>query len=352
MKITITVVILVLTLLFFVIISTAHSQVPIGSTTQIFSRPNVPSYDYAPANVNDRGIKMFWCGSRPTLPADHIFFSNARLVTGPFHGRTTNKANTFDVSLQPSGNGFDKVHVCDPTVIKFTNGKWYLYYSGLGAPNSGRTAVGVAYSNDGYKFNRLNSGRAILISHAQRTSVNGYGTGQPSSFVKDGYIYLIYTDTFGVGTNPGNGAGQFVLRSKTPTFQSGVERWTPAGFQALQDLNGHTEGLDRYLLRTQYSLYEAFSVDWAYNPVNNLVVIANHNTQNQVSLQTFNATTFQLGNLGIIPYTKSWVDGPALLKNPNGTLSCPTVNIFGSFGANVYASKLNNQKATWDALCY
>jgi hypothetical protein len=340
--------------LFILMVATAaHAQSAVGSTTTIFPRSvSAGGYDYVPNVINDTASKMYWCGSRYSVPADHIFFANARLPTGTFHSKTSNNAGTFNVVLSPTGKTtFDRVHVCDPSVVRFTDGKWYLYYSGLNAANSGTTSIGVASSYDGITFTRLNGGRAVLLSNPSRHSVNHYGTGQPSAFIKDGFIYISYTDSYGAGTNPGNGAGQFLLRSTDPTLQQNASSWNGNVWVPLQNLFGHTEQLDRYLVRTAHSYYEAFSVDIAYIPAAHRFLVAAHKTNDHVDLMTFDSETLAPGNLSLIPYTKSWVDGPALYRFPDGTLDCANQYVYGSFGSDVYHSLLGVQKYSWTALC-
>lgn len=347
--------IFIITILFclHVFTSSAHAQSAVGSTVTIFPRStSAGGYDYVPNVINDSSSKMYWCGSRYSVPADHIFFANARLPTGTFHSKTSNNSGTFNVILSPTGKTtFDKVHVCDPSVVKFTDGKWYLYYAGLNAANSGTTAIGVASSYDGITFSRLNSGRAILTSYPGRHSVNHYGTGQPSAFVKDGRIYISYTDSYGVGVNPGNGAGQFLIRSSDPTLQNNAESWSGTAWVPLQNLFGHTEAAARYLIRTAYSYYEAFSVDVAYIPAVHRFLVAAHKTSDNVDLMTFDSELLTPGNLALIPYTKHWVDGPSLYKFPDGRLDCANQFVYGSFGANVGVSLLGVQKYNWAAVC-
>jgi hypothetical protein len=75
----------------------------------------------------------------------------------------------------------------------------------------------------------LNGGRPIIT--VARTNPNfardrlTYGAGQPAALYRDGYYYVSFTDSTGSGVNPGNGPGQFLLRSKDPTLQTGAQEW-------------------------------------------------------------------------------------------------------------------------------
>lgn len=319
-------------------------------TIQVFTKSPPPSYSYVPSVLKDSSkVRMYWCGSNSSYPGDHIFYAESGSVSGPFSAKGSSVPNTFTVSLSPSSSGFDSVHVCDPSLIRFSDGTRWLYYSGATSSPGVRTAIGAVFSANGITgFSRANSGNPIFAVSPQVTALspalNGYGTGQPSAFIRNGEVYLAYTDTFGKGSNPGNGAGIYVVRSADPVFQSGVEALGRDGFQLLENLYGRPESYERYLLRTRRILLEGFSASWAYSPETNKIVVAQHQVQNQVELYTFDADTFAQLSHTSQPYTKSWVDGPAILKNERGEVVCP-LTIYGSFGDSVWTSQLGLQEA-------
>ena len=342
---------------FFILINAANAQTPTGPTQTIFPRTG-PGYDYVPSITYVNGIyRMYWCGSRANYPRDNIFYAESNTPTGPFHAKGSATPNTFSVVLTGSGDpkSFDYNFVCDPSIIQF-EGKWYLYYGGISdAAGYHRTEIGVASSKDGFKFTRLNGGRSILKSHKEATSLNGYGTGQPSALVKDGYIYLSHTDTYARGTQAGSAAGQFVVRSKDPTFQTGVESRNNDHWIKLEDLtSGREEPYERYFLRTIWSFVQIFSTDWAYQKDMNQFVVANHGQSQKLELITYDADTFQKKTDGLINYTLPWTDGPALTRTFDGGAivnSC-TIDSYGSFGGtDVFSSKLGIQGSKWDSLC-
>src|SRR5262249_23061682 len=151
---------------------------------------------------------------------------------GPWHKRGSTTPNTFDDVFGPTGNvaDFDGTHTCDPSVVR-VDGTYYMFYGGIAehTPTPTWTRIGLAQSDDGLHWTRLHGGKPIIDAARDPYAANlpnKYGTGQPSVIYLDGKFVLIRTDTSGVGGNQGNGAGQYVLRSADPTFQTGVEELT------------------------------------------------------------------------------------------------------------------------------
>lgn len=216
-------------------------------------------YDYASSVLYDKAAglyRMWWCGG---LSGDHILYAESRTLAGPFHSRTSLLPNSFDIALAPRRgiqHAFDHTHVCDPSVIKVGR-TWYLYYGAANEREPGApTRIGLATSRDGVTWKRVNDGQPIISPVGDtRTVPNGYGAGQPSIAHVGGWFHLIYTDTTGRGGNPGNGAGQYVLRSHDPRFQTGVEELQSSGFTP------YTEHR-----HTTHSLLEAFGTDWQWSP--------------------------------------------------------------------------------------
>src|SRR5579872_2158586 len=119
-------------------------------------------YDYAPAIIFDDGIyRLYWCAG---IAGDFIVHSASQRLEGPWHGVKSGFLNTFDIALRPTGSrtDFDGLHTCDPSVIK-VGGTYYLYYGGNFA-DDGLTAVGVARSDDGVHFQRMNRGKPIFTA--------------------------------------------------------------------------------------------------------------------------------------------------------------------------------------------
>ena len=213
------------------------------------------SYNYAPAVIHDGGLyHLYWCAG---VAGDYVLHAEAPDLRGPWHGADK---QDYDQALAPSGSPdrFDGQHACDPNVLKVI-GKFYLYYGGLPRADGGLTAIGVAVSDDAVHFARLDGGNPIVTAArtnpAWQKSKLTYGAGQPAAVFVAPYVYLSFSDSTGAGANPINGAGQFVLRSKDPSFAGGVQEFTGRGW-ADRPFGRHT---------AEHSILESFGIDWAYD---------------------------------------------------------------------------------------
>ena len=210
----------------------------------------------------------------------------AVVLDGPWHSHTSVTPNTHDEVFHGTGNGtdFDATHTCDPSVVR-VDGTYYMYYGGLnasapmdGSANEQTTRVGVASSPDGFAWTRLNGGKAI-VEPARNPYTNkvpsSYGTGQPSVTYVDGLYYLVRTDISGLAGNPQSCAGQYVLRSADPTFQSGVEELGASGFVPLGQapFTGYSLAPDYWAGDWQYvDALDAFAVAESVTDPNNATV--------------------------------------------------------------------------------
>jgi hypothetical protein len=263
------------------------------------------SYDYAPSVMLDGSYRMWWCGG---IAGDHILYAEADSLDGPWHKHGSSTPNSYDDVFQPTGkNDFDGAHTCDPSVVRVA-GTYYLFYGGLGLPSdpNATTRIGVAQSPDGRSWTRLNGGKPIVSPVRDPAGfVNKYGAGQPSVIHKDGKFYLIFTDTTGYGVNPGNGAGQFVLRSADPTFQSGVEELSANGYVAYSAAD-----------HTKHSILESFSVDWQYIDAISAFAIASHTGGGETRVFLFDdAGNELLPDPVAIP--GPWHEGPGIASRPD-----------------------------------
>ncbi|MGF1500140.1 MAG: beta-xylosidase [Elainellaceae cyanobacterium] len=268
------------------------------------------SYDYAPSVMLDGRYRMWWCGG---VAGDFILYAEAESLDGPW-------SDPIPV-FQPTGNAaqFDGLHTCDPSVVRAA-GRYYLYYGGLAADTPGNaTQIGVAQSRDGLTWTRLNGGQPILVPHGNADAMpNPYGAGQPSVTYVDGLFYLIYTDTTGQGSIA-NGAGQYVLRSPDPTFQTGLEELTARGFVPRRSPADIT---------TEFSLLNGFSVDWQYVDLLDAFLVVKHNVANQTDLVMFHRS-LQGPPLATVALANSpWSEGPGIVSRPDRhalpSLSNPT----------------------------
>lgn len=278
-------------------------QVYVEYDFKIFEHKN---YDYAPAVILDNNkYRMYWCAEDK---GDQIFYSESATYSGPWSNpKPVFRSRNTTPGAPKSQQHFDGLHTCDPSVVK-ARGKYYLYYGGLssehGAPTNCKTRIGVAESPDGISWTRLNNGLPIVTSEGS-CGKNRYGTGQPSVVFLDGYFYMVYTDTTGFAANKNNGAGLYVIRSKSPAFTNREVRtprqWAKVG-------NG--------VRVTDHKLVDGFSADMMYSDAIDNFVVALHTNSKHTKIRffdkNFSKTRPEMTVVG------TWRDGPGLMKKPNG----------------------------------
>lgn len=263
--------------------------------------PGAP-YNYGPTVMLDGDrTRMWWCSQYPTAqpPGDDILYGEAASVDGPFTGPG---GNVPPAVLSGNPGQFDGAHTCDPSVIR-VDGTYYLYYTGAAGDHALGNAIGLATSTDGLAWTRAN-GPIVGPSHDEHRD-NLYGAGQPAVVYLNGWFYLMFTDT--TGRDAGwNGAGQFVLRAKDPTFATGVESLGDKGFAAVSSTAAP---------RTT-SVVDAFSADLEWVDALDAFAIA-HETQDGTSI------TFWNRDFTGHPYRElvirgTWREGPGLVRRPDG----------------------------------
>jgi hypothetical protein len=120
----------------------------------------------------------------------------------------------------------------------------------------------------------------------------------------DGLFYLIFTDTTGLASNPGNGAGQYVMRSPDPTFRTGVEELRADGFGPYDPA-----------LHTAHRLFESFSVDWQYLDALDAFAVASHTTGGVTRVHLFDRSL--LRDVDVLEIPGSWHEGPGVVSRPD-----------------------------------
>jgi hypothetical protein len=133
-----------------------------------------PAYDYAPSVMHYGVYRMWWCGG---VAGDHILYAEADRLDGPWHARGSHVSGTFDDVFQPTGDhtDFDGTHTCDPSVVR-VHGTYYMYYGGYPSTADGDTTrIGVASSEDGLRWARMNDGRPIVVPARCRLEIGGRG---------------------------------------------------------------------------------------------------------------------------------------------------------------------------------
>ncbi len=298
------------------------------------------SYNYAPAVIHDAGLyHLYWCAG---VAGDYVLHAQALDLHGPWHGADK---QDFDQVMAPSGSPdrFDGQHACDPNVLKVA-GKFYLYYGGLPRPNSGLTAIGVAVSNDAVHFTRLNDGNPIVTAAKtnlawEKTKLT-YGAGQPAAVYLAPYVYLSFSDSTGAGANPVNGAGQFLLRSKDPSFAGGVQEFSGRGWED-RAFGRHT---------AEHSILESFGIDWAYDAATDTLVTVTDRAAGETTVLALDPRSFRTLATGSVRL--DWREGPALVANADKSMAarpvCGTMDVavFAASGASAA------DPFTWHALQY
>ncbi|WP_309114820.1 beta-xylosidase [Saccharothrix sp.] len=261
-------------------------------------------YNYAPSVMLEGGrYRMWWCSQvRHAEPGgDDVLYADSASPDGGFAGPDGSSALAV---LSGSTHGWDGVHTCDPSVLK-VGGTYYMYYTGAPGDVPFGSLVGVATSPDGINWTRAAGGNPILGPANDTIRDNHYGSGQPSAVYVDGWFYLLFTDTTAKAAG-WNGAGQFVLRAKDPTFGSQVEALGAAGWEKVADTRKP---------RTR-SVVDAFSADWMYVDALRAFLIA-HSTDAGTTL-TFWNHDFATQPFPPLHIPGPWKEGPGLVRTPEG----------------------------------
>ena len=174
-------------------------------------------YDYAPSVMLDAdGIyKMWWCGEDPDrLPEiiDVIYYAES--ADGLNWGSPTKV-------LETAGPPHQGIWACDPSVVKASNGYYYMFYTSEGLA-MGDNQIFLAWSADGIDWDYAN-GEAPVIPLLNPDGT--YGIGQSSVLFIDGKFLHFYTDTTSGGNNvyvaeSTNGGTEFTkLNGSQPVIQ-------------------------------------------------------------------------------------------------------------------------------------
>jgi hypothetical protein len=263
--------------------------------------PGAP-YNYGPSVMLDGGkTRMWWCSQYPTAlpPGDDILYGESASLGGPFTGPG---GGAPPAVLSGDPGQFDGSHTCDPSVIR-VNGTYHMYYTGAVGDHELGNAIGLATSADGVTWSRV-PGPIAGPSHDVHRG-NLYGAGQPSAVYLDGWFYLMFTDTTGRAAG-WNGAGQFILRAKDPTFRAGVQALGDQGFEAVA-------GTGTPRLR---SVVDAFSADLMWVDALDSFAIA-HETDGGTTV-TFLTRDFSAGPYQPVLIPGAWQEGPGLVRAPDG----------------------------------
>lgn len=262
-------------------------------------------YNYGPTLLAEGGgLRMWWCSQlgHAQPPGDDLLYAQSASPDGPF-GAPDGSPGLPVLSGNPGS--FDGVHTCDPSVLHVGD-TYYLYYTGAAGDHAHGNAIGVATSPDGVSWTRAAGGAPIVSpSYDTPRDNNTYGAGQPAALYLDGWFYLMFTDTTGKAAG-WNGAGQFVLRSKDPTFAEGVQSLGLKGFFPVANTR---------TTRTR-SVVDAFSADWMWIAALDAFAIA-HETGHGTSI-TFWSRDFSHNPHPQVHIPGPWREGPGLVRTGTG----------------------------------
>lgn len=160
----------------------------------------VGTYNYSPSAMQVGNLQQFWwCGAaqNPNLPSqtsDTIQYVQIDL--------STHETTPPITVLSETPGGWDSMYTCNPKVIRGSfnsplgdgqNYSYAMYYVGTASPAGLINSIGVAFSNDGIRWNKY---PYPVISASTQTY---YGVAQPAVYNSDGKagIWLFYEDANG-----------------------------------------------------------------------------------------------------------------------------------------------------------
>lgn len=134
-----------------------------------------------------------------------------------------------------------------------------------------------------------------------------YGAGQPSALYLDGWIYLLYSDSTGRDSNPFNGGGAYVIRSRDPEFQGEVEALTRRGFVSRRNTSG---------LTTEFKVLDAYSVDWQFCDRLDSFLVAVNGLSGVSTLFSYDRSLRPIQRVDVpgVP----WTEGPTITRRMDG----------------------------------
>lgn len=267
-------------------------------------------YEYAPTafySKTNKKYRMLHCGQLPGgVPGDDILYSQSSRLYGPY--RNSDGGSPKRVLSGRGGKAFDAKHVCDPSLV-WVDGKFYMYYTGA-AKDGGINAIGLATSKYVHRGWQRSRTQPVVTSSKEVSRKNKYGAGQPSVTYVNGYFHLMFTDTYGKGSQS-NGAGQYLWRSKHATFprDSRTQVATSSGWRNYTRTNSRS-----------FSVVNAFSADLLYSTQLKSIVIARNNESRYTWLDFLSASNPREDRpkYNRVRVKGSWAEGPGLVTTSGG----------------------------------
>lgn len=162
------------------------------SKGQIFSLTG-EYYAYAPSVVKEGDTyHVFYCSNaHKGKIKDSIYYRRCVRTADGF-------AYSKPVMVLSAGNGWDSMHVCDPSVIagnftyQNTSYKYLMAYLGCSSTDNQDNKIGFALSNDCLNWNKVEN-LCISESFDEQSDAFQWGVGQPSVLTAEGRLLLFYT---------------------------------------------------------------------------------------------------------------------------------------------------------------
>lgn len=217
------------------------------NTTQVVDECYVKTsgqrYTYCPVGIktNEKETAFYCKNGVNGQIVDYIYATT----------RTKNGKTRTNVALSPSTDGFDSIHVCDPSVVSDSysyNGNTYKYamfYLGAETLDNQCNQIGIALSNH-INSRFLKPENNIVIGYtydSNHPEVFQWGVGQPSAIsLGNGKVLLFYTKGDMNGTD---------------TYVSLLDMSSVNSIQNLGTTKVSTEGVESFIS----------NADFAYNNV-------------------------------------------------------------------------------------
>lgn len=159
---------------------------------QIFSLTG-EYYVYAPSVIKEGDIyHVFYCSNAHAGKIkDSIYYRRCVRTTNGF-------AYSKPVAVLSAGEGWDSMHVCDPSVTagnfiyQHHSYKYLMAYLGCSSTDNQDNKIGFALSNDCVNWVKVEN-FCIAEEFDEQSDVFQWGVGQPSVLTADGKLFLFYT---------------------------------------------------------------------------------------------------------------------------------------------------------------
>lgn len=167
------------------------------SSESLFEENRSYVYNYCPSVIKEKNdYHIYYCAnSEDNVIEDYIYYTNS-VVDGENIYYSDGK-----IVLEPSENGWDSRHVCDPSVIegnfmyKGTEYKYLMAYLGCSSSDNQNNKIGLAVSNEyDTGWEKVGSYPFINFSYDKKHSDSfQWGVGQASLLQYGEYTLVFYT---------------------------------------------------------------------------------------------------------------------------------------------------------------